>query len=152
MSQGRTAVSSPGNWRKWGCPWREDQGVNPGGAAAAHCSPSCKSPQEPQGLGGNTRLVSEKGHWRGLEWARTESSVLRAFYLFSVGENVRGGFQQNIHQLSRWTFNMLMCQNEHIMGFGNILCYAILFYFYLESVWLLMWISLSVSDFIGPWA
>ena len=27
---------------------------------------------------------------------------------FSVGENLREGFQQNIHQLSRYIFNMLM--------------------------------------------
>ena len=31
-----------------------------------------------------------------------------------------------------------MCQNEHTEKFGNILWSAILFYFYLGSVWLLM--------------
>ena len=33
---------------------------------------------------------------------------------------------------------MLMCQNERVGGVGNILWPDILFYFYLESVWLLM--------------
>ena len=52
------------------------------------------------------------------------------FLSFSVGEDLMGGFQQNIHQP--------MHQDDHIWGFENILWSSILFYFYLGSVWLLM--------------
>ena len=62
----------------------------------------------------------------------------------SAGKNLRGGFQQKIHQLSRCIFNMLMYQSESIEGFGNILWSAILFYFYLGSVGLLMGFLLFV--------
>ena len=63
---------------------------------------------------------------------------------FSVGKNFRGSFQQNIHQLSRCIFIILMHKDEQIRGFGNILWSAILFYFYLGSVWLLMGFLLFV--------
>ena len=65
-------------------------------------------------------------------------SVLKASYLLSAGEQLRGGFQQSIHQLARYIFNMLMRQNEHMGGVGNILWSATLFYFYFGSVWLLV--------------
>ena len=35
---------------------------------------------------------------------------------FSVGENLRGGFEQNICQLSRCIFNVLMSQNDAHSG------------------------------------
>ena len=40
MSPGGTAVRSLTSERKKG-PWRQDQGVNPGQAAAAHSSAGC---------------------------------------------------------------------------------------------------------------
>ena len=62
--------------------------------------------------------------------------VLRIFNVSSADENLRGVFQQNIHKLSRCTFNMLMHQNGHIVESGIILWSALLFHFYLVSVWL----------------
>ena len=58
--------------------------------------------------------------------------VLRAFYLFSVDENLRGRFQQNSHYFHRCIFNMLMHQNECIREFENIPWSVMLFYYYLD--------------------
>ena len=48
--------------------------------------------------------MPRKGHGQALHGVL----VFRAVYLFSVGEDLGAGFQQNIHQLSRCIFNMLM--------------------------------------------
>ena len=53
-----------------------------------------------------------------------------------VGKNLREWFQQNIHQLSRCVFNMLIHQNERTGVFGIILWSASLLYFYLGPAWL----------------
>ena len=38
------------------------QGVSAGQAAAAHCSPGCKSCGDPESLGGSKKFVPEKGY------------------------------------------------------------------------------------------
>ena len=50
--QGRAAVSSRRSQRRRG-PWKQDHGVSPRWAAAAHVSPGCESPGDPQSWGGN---------------------------------------------------------------------------------------------------
>ena len=85
-----------------------------------------------------------KGHGPGSRASmRTDIFCFECFLSF-VGENLRGSFQQNIHQLFRCIYDMLIHQNECIAGFGNTLWSAILFYFCLGSVWLLMGLLLFV--------
>ena len=80
--------------------------------------------------------MSENRYGCAPETACAGILCLKSFYLSSVGKNLRGEFQQNTHQLSRYIFNMLMHQNEHVGELGVILWPASPLYCYPGSVWL----------------
>ena len=80
--------------------------------------------------------MPEKDHGCALERVRTGVLCLGGFPLSSETENQRGGFWQNMHQLSRCVFNMLMHQNELIGEYGILLWSASWLHFYLGCVWL----------------
>ena len=65
----------------------------------------------------------------------TLSVFPEGFVLFHCGENLRGGFQQNIDRISGCIFSTL-CQYGYVGGFREyvLVCYVVL---------LLFWVSLA---------
>ena len=76
--------------------------------------------------------------------------VLRVL-ISSASENLRGGFKQNIHQLSRGVFSVLMHQNECIGVVGIILGLLYCFTFILGLSGSYLVFVISSPDFIRPW-
>ena len=139
MSQGRAAVSSLGSEEgqsdksetRWGCfnslgnqrkrgALETGSGVILGWTVTTCCSPGCRSCGDPWSLGESKKFMLGKRHGHAVEQVLTESLSWGVFILFfPVGKNLRGGFQWNIHQLSRCIFNALMHQNESMGWVGS---------------------------------
>ena len=99
VSQGGDAVSSPGSQRKGTL--ETESGVKPG--SSCHC-PLVPRLQISLGVNKSSYPV------RGMGLLQGEPSPCLCsegvFYLLSAAENLRGGFQQTIHQFSSW---ILIC-------------------------------------------
>ena len=99
-------------------PWRQDQGVTwvrpllPAGSLAASLPGTLRVQEE----------VKSSCIGRGMDMLQSKPALSPCpkgfFFISSAGDSLRGGFQQNTHQLSRCIFNVLMPQGVHKRGLG----------------------------------